>query len=214
MKKQIITFILSGMVLYAGGKTAAPATTPIVPIVKEANVIPFYIGLGAMASFVERDPCLCNPDGENLEDNQYGWVARVGYDFNQFIGVEARALKTVGSDNFSDVTHYGLFLKPQYPITKQSNLYALLGYGKTDVDYTNGSLKCTDSEDGFSYGLGFEYDFTEEKAESKHYSRTFDGQGDEERGWGLWVDFQHLLNNAGDYNTDSDIVTAGITYDF
>jgi len=217
MKKSIVLSFaacVASVQLTAGGKTAALAVAPIVPILEEASVIPLYIGIGAMASFVERDPCVCNPNGPNLKDSRYGGVIRFGYDFNNFVGIEARALKTFGSDTFSEVTHYGLFLKPQYHMTSQTNVYALLGYGKTDVDYTNGIRKCTDSEDGFSYGVGFEYDFGSDSAEAKRYDREFDGQGDQEKGWGLWVDFQHLLNNAGNYNTDSNIVTAGITYDF
>jgi len=195
-------------------KLVVPANAQVAPIPEVISPIPFYIGVGVIASFIHRDPCPCYPNGEDLDDLRYGWVARLGYDFNQYIGIEARALQTLGSDNFSDVKHYGLYLKPQYHITEQINIYTLLGYGRTTVDYTNGVISSQTKENGFSYGVGFEYDFAKDTPKSGTYDRVFDGQGNQESGWGLWVDFQHLLNNAGAAHTDSNLITAGITYDF
>ncbi len=208
----ILSMFLTANIL-AGGKNLAPAPSPVIPVPVEIDPIPIYIGLGAVATFINRDPCPCNPDGDDLEDTRYGMVARIGWDFNQYVGIEARALKTFGDDAFSETKHYGLYLKPQYHFADQTNVYGLLGYGRTEVDYTNGVLSSHNTSNGFSYGVGFEYDLSSDESEGD-YHRAFDGQGDQEKGWGLWIDFQHLLSNDGPMHTDNNIVTAGVTYDF
>ena len=200
-------------------KAVVPAQTEVKPIVVPTiNPMPLYIGLGAIAALIDRDPCPC---GRNLDDHRYGIVTRIGWDFNNYVGIEGRYLKTFGSDVFSKTEHYGLFLKPQYHVSKQSNVYALLGYGKTKVKYDSGVYNYNNQEyyyvdeNQFSYGVGFEYDFGSDKPSKDYiYDRGFDGQGDQEKNWGLWVDYQHLLDNAAITHTDVDVVTAGITYDF
>ncbi len=210
-----IAIIALSITSLAGGKAMSPVNSEVVPIVPPVPVIspwPIYVGLGLLAVGIERDPCPCAP-GDNIEDHRYGGIVRAGWDFNPYIGVEARALKTFGGTVFSETEHYGIYLKPQYHVTPQMNVYGLIGYGNTKIDYTNGVKSSTTDENGLSYGAGIEYDFTADISEGT-YSRMFDGQGDQEKGWGVWVDVQHLLSNAGAVHTDSNIITAGITYDF
>jgi opacity protein-like surface antigen len=95
----------------------------------------------------------------------------------------------------------------------EMNVYGLLGYGRTTIDYTNGIMSSTLKENGFAYGAGLEYDLSSDESLGE-YSRAFDGQGDQEEGWGLWVDYQNLLMDEGVTHTDSNIITTGITYDF
>ena len=218
MKKIVVSLTAMAAVSsqsMAGGKLVAPVEAPVVPIVvpSEVSPLPIYLGIGAIAAFITRDPCSCSTDQSDIDDHRYGGVIRAGWDFNQYVGIEARALKTFGSDTFSTTEHYGLYLKPQYPVADQANVYGLLGYGRTTVDYTNGVKSSHNPSNGFSYGVGFEYDLSEDASEG-NYARGFDGQGDQEKGWGLWLDFQHLLSNEGPMHTDSNIVTGGITYDF
>ena len=222
LKKVIIansSIILATNILVAGGKVIVPAYTEVIPIPppKQISPVPVYIGVGAVASSISRDSCSCDPTGADLKDLRYGGIVRLGYDFNNYFGIEARALKTFGSNVFSEVSHYGIYAKPQYHVADAANVYALLGYGQTTVDYTNGVLSSHNPKSGFSYGAGFEYDFNGEDAEEgaeEGYSRTFDGQGDQEEGWGIWADIQNLLTDEGLMHTNSNIVTAGITYDF
>ncbi|SFV69955.1 putative outer membrane protein A [hydrothermal vent metagenome] len=215
MKKIILltTIIALTSGAFAGGKYVKAVETEVVPIPTVIDPLPLYVGVGAIATFIQRDPCPCKPNGKDIKDHQFGTVLRVGWDFNQYVGVEARTFKTLGSDNFSEVKHYGIYMKPQYHIGEQVNIYALLGYGKTTIHYTNGILSCSMKKKGFSYGVGLEYDLSKDKSLGE-YARDFDGQGDQEKGWGIWADFQHLLSNAGSTHTNSNVVTAGITYDF
>ena len=208
----LITIMALGTSSYAGGKYVKPVEAEVAPIPAVINPLPLYVGIGLVAAGLSRD-CPCK-DTSRLKDMTYGAVGRVGWDFNQYVGIEARYLKASMEDDFSQTTHYGLYLKPQYHITKQSNIYGLLGYGRTTVDYNNhNGRSSTLSKNGLSYGAGLEYDFGAETSKGQ-YDRAFDGQGDQEEGWGLWVDFQHLLYNEGVFNTDSNLVTAGVTYDF
>lgn len=215
MKKFIITTttaIAMTVSSFAGGKVVAPVEAEVTPIPPVISPIPVYIGLGAIAAFANRDGCACS-NGADMKDRRFGGIIRAGWDFNQYLGLEARALKSFGNDTFSTTEHYGLYLKPQYHFIDQMNIYGLLGYGHTSVDYTNGIKSSHNPKNGFSYGIGFEYDLGSDSSQG-NYERDFDGQGDQEHGWGIWVDAQHLLNNAGKFHTDSNVVTAGITYDF
>jgi OOP family OmpA-OmpF porin len=208
----LVTLIALGSSAFAGGKVVAPVEAAVEPIPPVISPIPVYIGIGLLAAGLSRD-CSCG-DGSRLKDITYGGIIRAGWDFNDYIGIEARALKSSIEDDFSDTTHYGLFLKPQYHVSDAVNMYGLLGYGRTTVNYDSHNGKTSKlSKNGFSYGAGLEYDLSTDESEGD-YSRAFDGQGDQEKGWGLWADFQHLLNAEGKYDTDLNMVTAGVTYDF
>lgn len=204
--------VLSSSYIYAGGKAIEEAVVPVVPVATTVDPNPFYIGVGAIMSMIQRDPCCFLATGD-LKDHRYGGIVRLGADYNQYIGMEFRALKTFESSSFSDVEHYGVFLKPQYHITDSINMYGLAGYGRTIVDYTNGVRASHNTHNGFSYGVGFEYDFSRETS-NELYDRVYDNQGDQEEGWGMWIDYQHLLDNEWWMHTDCDIVSVGITYDF
>ena len=212
--KKIIVLCVFGCIgltssINAGGKFVSPVVTEVMPIPIE-NPIPFYLGLGLAAAGVSRD-CPCAVD-DRLKDTTYGVIFRAGWDMNQYFGVEARYIKANIEKDFSTTTHYGLFLKPQYHISDQINVYGLLGYGHTEIEgcsYANGTLSVND----VSYGIGIEYDLTSDDNKGA-YDRIFDGQGNQEKGWGLWMDFQHLMNAEGIWKTNSNILSIGVTYDF
>jgi OOP family OmpA-OmpF porin len=213
MKKTVIT--LSTVVAltvssYAGGKGVEPAEEAVEAIPATISPLPLYIGLGLVASAVSKD-CACGDD-DRLKDMTYGGLLRVGWDFNQYIGLEARYANASMEKDFSTTTHYGIFAKPQYHITNQMNIYGLVGYGQTTVEgcgLNDGEFE----ESGLSYGLGFEYDFGSDESQGQ-YGRMFDGQGDQEKGWGVWADYQNLFHNEGASNVKTNIFSVGVTYDF
>jgi len=207
--KKVVSLIAASAALIsmanAGGKILEPVNpeATVAPIAEEsATLAPLYIGVGAVASFTEKDPCACSKDQSREKDTRYGVILRAGYDFSDYLGLEARYLKTFGSSAYSKVTHYGLFLKPQYYINDNFNVYALLGYGKTKLKYNNGMTTESLTKSGFSYGVGAEY--TLEK-------RTQDGTP---KKYGVWVDIQHLIKGEGTKNADANILSVGVTYDF
>jgi len=154
---------------------------------------PVYIGLGLV--WGKYSGCDASP-GCKYEDVTYGAMVRAGYEWNQYIGLEARALATFWGDDplgGEKLRHFGLFAKPMYPI---------------------GNLPTVD-ESGFSAGIGLEYDLSskeDDREKETIYDRGFDGQADQENGWGLFVDYQRLLIKSD--VPDMDVVSAGVTYDF
>lgn len=221
---KVIKTLTLGAALTTGSIFGGGDIAPVIPIeIEQINPNPFYIGLGALWVDVGRDSTCCpdlqgNPRIETrLEDDGWGGIVRLGYDYNQYFGIEARALKAfTGGDTF-DITHYGLFLKPMMPLGEQFNVYGLIGYGHTKVETTTcEALRDTYSENGMSYGIGLEYDLSDRDSdrEEGEYDRAFDGHGDQEKGWGLWVDYQNLMNNEGPDNFKGNIVSFGVTYDF
>ena len=218
MKSTLIKVALASVIassLAMAGKDVVVVDTPVQPVqpVSYVGALPWYVGAGLVWSGAKRD---CNCAGET-KDRAYGYVFRAGYDYNEFIGLEARYLKADQSSDVQVNEHYGIYLKPQYHITDAINIYGLLGYGKTDftcsLNQKTGEKTTTLSKSKFNWGVGMEVDLTADKAEGV-YARGFDGQGDQETSWGLWVDYQNLLKEDGKYNTDLNVVTAGVTYDF
>jgi len=205
-KLALVSLLASGSAM--AGKNVEPAVAPVAPVI---DVNPFYIGLGLLWSGTSRD-CACSGN-TRLKESAYGFIGRVGYDFNQYIGIEARVLKSNMDITFAELTHYGLYLKPQYHVTDDLNIYGLVGYGQTKIECTHSNItQDMYDEAGLSVGFGLEYDMSSDKAVAS--SRTFDGQGDQEKGWGIWVDYQNFLHDEGSDKIRANIVTAGVTYDF
>jgi len=66
--------------------------------------------------------------------------------------------------------------------------------------------------DALTLGAGVEVDLSKDIPKNGIYSRDFDGQGDQERGLGLFVDYERMVvkKNA----PILDAVSAGLSYDF
>ncbi len=216
MKKNILlsSFLITLMsiTVYAGGKGVVPAVTPVTPV-SVVDPSPFYVGVGLIRGNYYKDTDTCE-----YEDTTYGGLIRVGHDFDQYFGVEARVLGTFWEADplgGQKLQHFGIFAKPMYPIDEDINIYALLGYGWTKTTTGgNGNLPTID-ENGLSLGIGLEYDLSSKEddiVEDMEYDRDFDGQGDQEIGWGLFVDYQRLIVDSD--MPDIDIISVGITYDF
>ena len=151
------------------------------PVVVEAKQdTPWYVGAGLVAAQV---------DNGNCQDKTYGFLAKGGYDFNEYFGVEARALKTNWDYEGAKVEHIGAFLKPQYPITEDISLYALVGYANTQLE-----KKFLLDESGFAFGAGLAYDVSKED------------------NLALFVDYERLLQKSN--IPDIDAIAFGMAYKF
>ncbi len=200
----LIIFLSTG--LNAGGDIAA--VLPVEPIGVKRVATPVYIGVGFVAGrYLE----------SNYEDVTYGSMLRVGYEFNQYLGLEARYIATFWDEGTlygQKLEHFGLFLKPMLIMSDNVNMYGLLGYGWTQTKTTEALNKAIDDK-GFSAGIGIEYDLSTKREDydpSVYYPEGFDGHADQEKGWGLFVDYQRLLIDSN--IPDLDVVSAGVTYDF
>ncbi len=187
----------------AGGDIA-PVEEPIV-VVEE--VMPstgsFYLGLAYGFMNAEIDDTTYPRGGvltETVLDEDFSAIMiNAGYDFNQYVGIEGRywfglessstlGRGSIGNNINADVTidAWGVYVKPMYPVSEAFNIYALLGYAGADleVDSANYTFK-TDSVDGFSWGLGAEYKFS--------------------NAWGLFVDYVSVYDNDEDFILDTGV---------
>jgi OOP family OmpA-OmpF porin len=188
-----------------------PAPVPKPPVVKKnISTNGFYAGLG-ITGVRYKDSCYCKTNKSikvTNKDTTYGVVGRVGYDFNQYIGVEARGSKTQWGSDGTKVEHAGIYLKPMIPIGDKSNIYGLVGAAKTRV---KGKMPHLDSE-SLALGAGVEVDLSKDIPKNGRYSRDFDGQGDQEKGVGLFIDYERMVAKKDAPRLDA--VSAGVTYDF
>ena len=194
-KRVLLGTLIGSYALYGGGNMA-PTYEPVITVpepVETPMQTLFYIGGGVAVAGVSRD-CPCGDDSDRLKDMTYGLALRAGVDLIDYLGIEARYLATFIEKDFSEVTHYGLYLKPYLPIGQNTTLYGLLGYGKTSVECTGNRLTRTLDKSGVAYGGGVEFDMQENLS--------------------VWVDAQHLLGSEGKFNTDVNVGTAGLLYRF
>ncbi len=183
---------------------AKPVPVPVP--VKNIAANGFYAGLGiSAAQYKTNCSSGCSKSGK---DKTAGVMARVGYDFNQYIGLEARGIRTNWKSDGGKVKHAGIFVKPMLPVSDAVNVYGLVGVAKTTTD---GHLQKTNAET-LALGAGVEVDLSEDRAKEGRYNRAFDGKGDQEKGVGVFLDYERMAVKSG--APDLDAVSAGVTYDF
>jgi hypothetical protein len=166
----------------------------------------FYAGLGIVVARYNTN-CKTGCRGAGT-DKTVGIIARAGYDFNKYIGLEARGIRTSISNDGGTIKHAGIFVKPMLPVGETVNVYGLVGIAKTT---TQGVLQRTDAE-SLALGAGVELDLSEDSAKNGRYNREFDGAGDQEKGVGLFIDYERMVAKSG--APDLDALSAGVTYDF
>jgi opacity protein-like surface antigen len=179
MKKvslSIVALLAMNTFAFAGGDFTTPVEPQItIPEVDESTGS-FYVGAGY--SYI-------NLDAEVVEHDSDAVLLLAGYNFNEYIGVEARyAGLTDCIDNAA------IYVKPMYPIG-DAKVYALLGYGETTYD--NGVVD--NSEDSFQWGLGANYAVTENI--------------------GLFADYTNLYDDTfAGVDSTVDAINVGVTYTF
>ncbi len=158
MRKSIVALAAltaMGSALMAGGDIEV-----VVPEVVVEDFSGPYAGIGY--AFGTADVTVDAPEfGIETEKTVDAVAFIAGYDFNQYVAVEGRynygieddviykkVVETISTDSAS------IFVKPQYPVTAEASVYALLGYSWLDV---NSNYAETIELDGFSWGLGAEY---------------------------------------------------------
>jgi opacity protein-like surface antigen len=133
----------------------APEPDPI-PVPKPVVVAPVVAkALGMYVAGGLTDVAINTTDRANLfssekgQDRQVGFTGRLGYDFMDFLGAELRGTYGIAKDSGNKFKQIGAYLKPNYDINDDVNLYGLLGASKTNPG--------VGSNTGFSYGAGLDY---------------------------------------------------------
>jgi len=163
--------------LVAGGDVT-PTKEPVSVQTKDNSG--FYIGGGYGYGIVDK--------GDFAYTDELLLVT--GYDFNQFVAVESRADFGVDSDRagFDGFNTLAVFVKPQYPVTKNTKVYGLFGYTYVDFDGR-------ENTDGFTYGAGASYALMDNIAVFVDYTTVLEGEK-------IWD------------RADADKLSLGATYKF
>lgn len=83
------------------------------------------------------------------QDRQIGFTGRLGYNFMDYIGAELRGTYGISKNKGDKFKQIGAYLKPNYDVTNEINIYGLLGASKTNVG--------VGSQTGLSIGAGLDY---------------------------------------------------------
>jgi len=142
------------------------------PKVEEVSTGPshFYVGVAVSDMVVRSDDEAYKAffSEKAHTDRQLGVTAIIGYNFMKYLGAELRAALSVSEENAGqdNLKEYGIYLKPQYPVLDNLNLYALLGYSAINMSDPATSTDAKDhpfdgDNQGFSFGMGLDYGVTE-----------------------------------------------------
>jgi len=131
----------------------------------------------------------------------FEFSTRYEYMINNYLNFEARCNIQIGQKQRLDHTYsYGVFLKPNYPITTNFKLYGLLGYSKNKIVKNQKGFKNNETiQYGFSYGAGLEYQIEERTS--------------------IYVDYVRYINKSiikpeGKYAIKIDTIGGGLKYNF
>ncbi len=220
MKKfnlSLVTVLAMSTFAVAGGDIA-PVEEPVVvvPEVIAPSVGGLYLGLGYGLLSTDQEYEQGNWSYDNRSDDYSMVMFQAGYKFNDYVAVEGRYWMGIDDNSYWDrqndtgvdaaIDSWGIYVKPMYPVTDAFDIYALLGYASSDyeMDYDNGLSYNSDDLDGFSWGIGAAYSFTDSIA--------------------VFVDYVSLYSDTytitdvthGDIDVDDTLQTwnFGVTYTF
>ncbi|ADV45592.1 outer membrane beta-barrel protein [Nitratifractor salsuginis] len=189
--------LTGGSLLYAG-KNVAPAVAPVAAVEEPWGL---YAGLGLLGSYFGRD-CPCG-GGVRIYDHTYGVTGLLGYDFNSFLGIQARLSWAPLESDFMKMGNGGLYLRPRYSLTDRLDVYGLLGYGWSRLSCDcPGHPHHHHNLHGFQWGVGGEYFFDNERIEGKR------------KGWSIWTDYVNLFHNKTRNNFTDNTWQLGVAYHF
>lgn len=207
MKKTLLsvwTVVALSSVGFAGGdmQNVEPAIEPVIETIDIVAVDEsgFYAGI-SLAAVSTRDADISVDWGSTDRQDRLGNFSFIGgYDFNEYFAVEGRYTISFTHDDQTKMKGWSLFAKPQYPVSKDISVYALLGYGGVTLDGVNNYLVDYD-DTGFQWGLGASYKFMEDFSLFADY--TFPAN-----------DMDGSYQGSDTVKLDVDAFTVGINYHF
>ncbi len=112
----------------------------------------FYLGIALSAIGSDSDGRATIFTNRTTQDRQIGFMAKFGYNVFEYLSTEIRG--TYGIVNEADGTKFknlAIYLRPKYNFNEDLLLYALAGYGNSNLQGENVD------KNGFSYGFGVKY---------------------------------------------------------
>jgi hypothetical protein len=161
--KTILVALMATMTMAMAGGNLTPVEE-VTTVEVQPALSGFYVGAGY--SYLANDLDLY---GVNLSEGQNAGTILAGYNINEYVAVEGRYTFTASTD-FADTVMvdgdtWGLFVKPQYNVSNDVKVYALLGYG---------DVKTVDDGEGFQYGLGGAFSVTRNVEVFGDWVRAYD----------------------------------------
>jgi len=213
--KAILTSMIVAGSLYAGGDVVPVA--PVAPVNANECGTGFYVGAGAAIQRMYGGKSSWT-SYEKGQDKTVPLLGILGYKFNCYLAVEGRVSQTVYEEDYADILTYSFFVKPMYPVTEDINIYALIGYGVVDAEYTDGRAPAPKNLIGqtivdkgaFQWGFGASYDITENWSIFADYTMLMYEQSVPARP--LYFD-DVPAGRTWDHISD-DSINVGVTYSF
>ncbi|MEA3455983.1 MAG: outer membrane beta-barrel protein [Campylobacterota bacterium] len=166
---------------------------------------PFYGGIALAATSTRGSNAdlsfFSEKDGQDRLGNL---TLNAGYDFNQFVAVEARYTTDISNEDIVEMSGWSLFVKPQYPVSEDFTIYALLGFGGVTVDGIHPIRPVHVDDNSFQWGLGISYSL----------KNAIDYNIE------IYADYTSLAKDMdgvywnGDLQTSVDALTVGVAYRF
>jgi len=158
-----------GSLGFAGGDIA-PVASEMTTSTIEKNL---YAGLGLTGVATSTGNVNIFSE-EPFQDRTVNLSLLAGYAFNPYIAVEGRYSLYVSEEDYLNTDFWGIYAKPQYPVSEDFTLYALLGFGGATSTGTNGAAIDLD-DTGFQWGLGASYDVMDDIAVFVDYVSVANG---------------------------------------
>jgi len=153
-----------------------------------------YIGIGYTRISGDIDLSVLDLGSESVGISGNAVTVNAGFNFNPYIAVEARYTKAIDETSIDTgfgtlysndrISSFGAYVKPQYK-TGTGTLYALLGYGRVDVENTG--------ENEFQWGVGASYEF--------------------ESNFSVFFDYMRLSDSSETFLTQDGAVSVNATLD-
>lgn len=179
LSKIFITLFSSSVCILAGTTYKYAPESEVADIPWSSNLKPYIGGsLGTKSINVQSSSEVCggcdydkvNQTSTKLPSETVNWggddrttlgTLILGLEVNRYLALEGRYTKGLHDyeiENHKPIsaTDLEFYLKPQYKFS-HATVYALTGYGKTEVDFMNKET----SETSFRYGAGASYDMNE-----------------------------------------------------
>lgn len=111
-------------------------------------------------------------DGATLE----GLTGRAGYDFNDYFGVEGEFSIGLGEENVDGIdleinNQYAAYAVGKLPISERFDIFGRIGYGTIEFEGSAGGISETVDVDGFGFGAGGQFFFSENVGVRGEYTR-------------------------------------------
>lgn len=116
-----------------------------------------------------------------IEFDAYSLGGKIGYNFNEFFGVEGEASFGISDDETDGIETgvdlaYGGYAIARYPVAPNLEVFGRVGYHATDVEQSFGTVSDSVTVDGIAFGGGAQYFFTQNDGIRLEYThRDFDG---------------------------------------